>query len=140
LTGIDLTKYAEEIDRALADRTPCTVATAAKDGSIDIGLKGSVMVFDKDHLAYLERTLGTHLQNVKENPHVAIMYYNREASSPMVRFFGVAEVLESGPVRDEIRNRTVEPERSRDPENKAASILIRIDKIIEPRNVIYTRE
>ncbi|MDE3075794.1 MAG: pyridoxamine 5'-phosphate oxidase family protein [Chloroflexota bacterium] len=139
-TGIDLARYEEDLSQALAQGTPCVLATSASDGSVDIGVKGSVFVFDRDHLAYLERTHGTHLSNVRQNSNVAIMYYNREAkAAPQVRFFGRAELYESGERREEIRNRTVARERERDTENRGVGVLVRIDRVIEPGGKVFTR-
>ena len=42
----------ELIDNALANGSPCILATASRDGEPDIGYKGSVMVFKDDSLAY----------------------------------------------------------------------------------------
>jgi len=39
---------AEHLDAALRDKFPCVLATAAPDGTPDVGFKGSVMVFDED--------------------------------------------------------------------------------------------
>ena len=49
---LDQTK--EMIDPALANGCPCILATVSGDGEPDIGYKGSMMVFDKQSLAYLE--------------------------------------------------------------------------------------
>ena len=130
---IDLTRYAQDLDAALARHTPCVVATADADGVVDIGLKGSLMVFDRDHLAYLERTHGRHLENLKQNPHVAVFYFNREASVPMLRLFGTAQLLETGELRDEIRDRTIAPEREKDPDNRGVGVLVRVDRVSAPR-------
>src|SRR5258708_32236706 len=69
-------EMAEHLDAALRDKFPCVLATAAPDGTPDIGFKGSVMVFDEDHLAYWERTRGQHLTNIERNPPVAVLYHN----------------------------------------------------------------
>ncbi len=137
--AIDLTKYTEQLHEALAQHTPCVVATADAKGNVDIGLKGSVMVWDRDHLAYLERTHGVHLQHLQENKHIAIQYYNRQNTPAMIRFFGEAELLESGPLRDEIRSKTIAPELAKDPDNRGIIVLIRIDKVIEPGGKTFLR-
>ena len=40
------------IDPALANGCPCILATVSGSGEPDIGYKGSMMVFDDEHLAY----------------------------------------------------------------------------------------
>ncbi len=139
IAALDLHRYSEQIDSALAQATPCTVATSDLDGNVDIGLKGSMMVFDAEHLAYLERAHGTHLENLRQNPSVAVCYYNRAAGTAMVRFFGEAQVLESGDVRDEIRRRTVPPELAKDPDNRGLGVLIRVDRVMEFGRKVFER-
>jgi hypothetical protein len=46
----------ELVDNALANGCPCVLASVSGDGEPDIGYKGSMMVFDKESLAYWERT------------------------------------------------------------------------------------
>ena len=58
----------ELVDNALANGSPCILATVSGDGEPDIGYKGSMMVFDPESLAYWERTKRVHLKNVKREP------------------------------------------------------------------------
>jgi hypothetical protein len=131
--GIDLTPYAKQFPEALAHKRAPALATASPDGTPDVGPKGSLFVADKDHLAYLERTHRNHIKNLRENPKVAVMFYDSEAEIPMARFFGVAELLESGPERDELRSRVIPDELSKDPDNKGIMVKIRVDRIVTPR-------
>lgn len=131
--GIDLEPYAKQFPEALGHGRAPALATSTKDGSPDIGPKGSLFVADKDHLAYLERTHRNHIANLNENPHVAVMFYDRDAEIPMARFFGVAELLESGAERDQLRSRVIPDELSKDPDNKGIMVKIRVDKIVTPR-------
>ena len=78
---IQLTQQMRDlIDPALAKGTPCLVATASKDGTPNIGYKGSVMVFDDESLAYWERTLQGTQHNLDENPNVMILFRDPAAS------------------------------------------------------------
>jgi uncharacterized protein len=129
--AFDLTDYAEAIDSALAEGAPCVVATNGENGIPDLGFKGSVLVFDKDHLAYWERTRGQTLENLRKSPGMAVLYFNR-ARGKMLRFFGEATVIEDGPVRDQVMARVVEPELNRDPERKGAAVLLRVDTVHDP--------
>ena len=125
---IDLTEMAELVDRSGPDGYVGLVATAAKDGAPDISFKGSFMVWDKDHLAFWERAHGQTLANLAENPRAAIVYRNREAGKTW-RFWGTAELLRSGELREGIMGRTYQPELDRDPERKGVAVLIRVDKV-----------
>ena len=116
------------VDNALANGCPCVLATVSADGEPDIGYKGSMMVFDKESLAYWERTRRQHLKNVKDNPKVVVLF--RDAKTRVnFRFHGTATVHESGPVRDQVMARTVKDELDKDPERKGAAVVIRVDRV-----------
>jgi predicted pyridoxine 5'-phosphate oxidase superfamily flavin-nucleotide-binding protein len=127
----DLTRYAEPVNAALSDGTPCVLATADGEGRPDLGFKGSMLVLDPEHLAYWERTRGQHLTNVRANPHVAVFYFNR-ARKLSLRFFGDAEIFERGPEWDRIMARVVSPELERDPERLGLAVRIRVDTVLDP--------
>lgn len=131
--GIDLTPYEKQFPEALGHGRAPVLATSTPDGTPDLGLKGSIFVADKDHLAYLERTHREHLRNLRENPNVAVLFYDRDAEFPMARFFGTAELLESGPERDALRSRVIHDELTKDPDNKGVMVKIRIDRVATPR-------
>lgn len=130
---------AAAINNAAANAAPVLVASASAEGMPDIAYKGSVMVFDKDHLAWWERSLGTTLANVRQNGHACLYYLNR-AERQSFKFFGVAEVIDSGPVRDEVMGRTIQAELDRDPERKGVAVMVRVDKVIEPGKEPMVRE
>jgi uncharacterized protein len=118
----------ELIDNALANGSPCILATVSADGEPDIGYKGSMMVFDNESLAYWERTKRVHMKNVKENPRVIVLFRDAKTKAAW-RFHGTATMHESGPVRDQVMARTVKEELDKDPERKGAAVVIRLDKI-----------
>ena len=127
---IRLTRQMRElIDPALAKGTPCLVATASKDGTPNIGYKGSVMVFDDDSLAYWERTHQGTLQNVEDNPQVMILFRD-PASRAGWRFLGRATVHKDGPLREQVMARTVQAELDRDPERKGYAVIVKVEKVL----------
>ncbi len=130
---------ASAIDNAVANAVPVLVASSSAEGMPDIAYKGSVMVFDKDHLAWWERAHGTTLANVRENGHACLYYVNR-AERQSFKFFGTAEVIDSGPVRDQVMARTIQVELDRDPDRKGVAVMVRIDKVIEPGKEPMVRE
>lgn len=132
-------EIASLVDRAYADQAPCVLATVSAEGAPNIGFKGSIMVFDEDHLAYWERTRGQHLANVEQNPRVAVIYHNL-AKGIGWRFFGEAEVIKEGPLRQQVMERVVEVELKRDPERRGHAVLIRVDKVISRSQVIMSRD
>ena len=118
----------ELIDNALANGSPCILATVSAEGEPDIGYKGSMMVFDNESLAYWERTKRVHMKNVKENPRVIVLFRDAKTKAAW-RFHGTATMHESGPIRDQVMARTVKDELDKDPERKGAAVVIRLDKI-----------
>ncbi|MGE0563702.1 MAG: pyridoxamine 5'-phosphate oxidase family protein [Pseudolabrys sp.] len=89
------------------DGYPFLLATAGPGGP-HIGPKGSMIVYDDNHLAYLERTKGAILDDLRRDNRVCVLYANLPAQragqldSGYLRFYGTAELHESGPVRDRI--------------------------------------
>src|SRR5688500_17058284 len=117
---IDLIEYKDTIDAALANRTPCLVATASARGEPNVSLRGSMMVFDHDHLAYWDRVHGRQLEHVGENPHV-VVFYRDAARRTTWRFYGRASVHAVGPLREQVMARVVGAELDRDPERTGAA-------------------
>ena len=137
---IDMTGEIQElVDRAHADGWDCTVGTVDKDGQPQLSLKGSVMVYDSETLAYWERAKRTALANVADNPKVTVLY-NNMTDRIRWRFYGTAEVHESGPIREEVMSRTVEAELERDPDRLGVAVLIKLNKVAElSGNVLQER-
>jgi uncharacterized protein len=100
-------KLKDLINNAWTDGAPCLLATQGPDGP-NISPKGSMVVFDDDHLAYWERSKKQALANLAHDKRVCIIYANFAAQragtleSGFLRFYGTAELHESGPVHDAI--------------------------------------
>ena len=120
----------ELVDRNHADGWSCTVGTSDKEGQPQLSLKGSVMVFDSETLAYWERAKRSALENVVENPKVVVLYNNMDTKIRW-RFYGTAEVHDSGAIRDEVMARTVQAELDRDPDRLGVAVLVKVNKIAE---------
>jgi hypothetical protein len=135
--GIDLTEFAPNIDNALADGVPMLIATC-EQGQPDLAFKGSLMVWDRDHLAYWERSQMGILAGLRANERVAVMY--RHPQRGAVRFFGSAHLVESGELRDQIWQRVVPAEQARDPERTGLAVLVRVDTVKRGRDVIQQRD
>ena len=127
------------VDRNHADGWSCIVGTSDKDGQPQLSLKGSVMVFDSETLAYWERAKRSALENVLANPKVVVLYNNMK-DRVRWRFYGVAEVHESDAIRDEVMSRTVQDELDRDPDRLGVAVLVKVNKISELNgNVLQER-
>lgn len=127
------------LDTAMDDRCTCLLGTADKEGRPQISMKGSVMVFDRQTLAYWERAKRSALENVSDNPNVVIFYRN----SPLRitwRFHGTATLYESGAIRNNVMHRTVQAELDRDPDRLGAAVLVKVEKITDlAGNVLQER-
>jgi len=127
------------VDRNHADGWSCIVGTSDKDGQPQLSLKGSVMVFDSETLAYWERSKRSALENVLANPKVVVLYNNMK-DRVRWRFYGVAEVHESDAIREEVMSRTVQDELDRDPDRLGVAVLVKVNKISELNgNVLQER-
>ena len=131
-------EMARALDGALADRSPCLVATASAAGVPDASYRGSLLVFDAEHLAFWERAKGETLRNIQENPHVCVLYRNPETRQSW-RFYGEAQVLTDGPVREQIMHRVNQLELAQDPERSGYAILIRVDRVRARNDTIMER-
>jgi predicted pyridoxine 5'-phosphate oxidase superfamily flavin-nucleotide-binding protein len=125
---IDLSEMTD-LDRAYEEGYPCLVATAGADGSPNIAFKGSLMVWDNDHLAWWERAHGETLADVQQNPRVAAIYRNPKTGKAW-RFYGTAELHANGALREQVMARTVQAELDRDPERKGVAVVVRVDRVI----------
>ena len=129
----------ELLDKALIERSPCLVATSSADGVPDISYRGSVLMLDDEHLAFWERVKGETLSNLYENPKICIFYRNGEKRISW-RFYGEAQVLTEGPVREQVMERVNQFELMQDPERKGFAIVIRVDRVRSRDDVIMERE
>jgi hypothetical protein len=112
----------------------CLVATVLPNGFAQVTPRGSLMVFDDEHLAMWERGKGTTNSNMKDGTKITVFFRKpqlRETLLPkggIVRFYGVAALHKSGPIYEEIWKRMIQPEKDRDPEKKGFAVLIKIER------------
>ena len=118
----------QRIDNALADRCPMYIATVSPDGEPQISMRGSVLVFDRETLAYWERGWRQSAANLESNPKI-VLFYRHPTERVNLRFYGEATVYRSGAIRDNVMARTVQGELDRDPERIGAAVLVRLYRI-----------
>ncbi|HVR88331.1 MAG TPA: pyridoxamine 5'-phosphate oxidase family protein [Candidatus Limnocylindria bacterium] len=135
---IDLAPFAERVNGAVADGCPMLIATA-NDGQPDLSLRGSLMVWDRDHLAFWERALLESYAALQRNPKIAAFYRSTARKEPYLRFYGEALLVEDAALREQVWDRVVESEKKSDPEKKGAAFLIRVDRVRQGRDVIQQR-
>jgi hypothetical protein len=115
------------------------VGTASLAGIPDVAPKASVMVWDPDHLVFWERSHGKTRANLAENPNVCIFFFS-PTRQQFWKFFGVAELLQDGELREQIMVKTYPSELERDPERKGLAVVIRVDRVDGPGQVLMERE
>jgi hypothetical protein len=126
------------IDNAWVDGYPCLLATTGPSGP-NISIKGSMLVFDDDHLAYWERTKKGALGNLGHDKRVSVMYANFKAQrdrvleSGFLRFYGTAELHESGPMREVIFKRLTKREQEHVGADTGIGVLIKIERAADIR-------
>jgi len=132
VTAIDLVQFSEIVDNARTDgergQNTGVVATA-NDGRPDVALKGSLMVWDADHLAWWERGRAETEAAVRANPQVAVMVRNSTRDRRTLRFYGEARIVDDPALRERVWERVIQVEKDTDPEKNGVAVLVRIDRV-----------
>ena len=129
------------IRNAWDDGYPCLVATTGPLGP-NIAPKGSMVVYDDQHLAWWERSKKGVLENLGHDRRVCIMYANFKAQrdgvldSGFIRFFGSVELHESGPVHDKIFSMLLPREQTHVGADTGIGALVRIEKALDARGKV----
>lgn len=121
------------IDSAYPDHV-CVVGRCMPDGYAQITPRGSVQVYDDDHLSIWERGSGSTSVPLHDGTPLTIYFRNAGLRSSILpiggiaRFYGVAEIHKTGPIYEKVWERLIEPERERDPEQKGFAVLIKVER------------
>ena len=131
-------KIRDLIRSAWDDGAPCLVATNGPEGP-NISVKGSMVVFDDDHLAYWERSKKQALANLANDERVCVIYANFKAQrdgvldSGFLRFYGTAALHESGPIHQKIFDLLLPREQTHVGADTGIGILVKIDRSADIR-------
>jgi len=132
ITSIDLMQFASIVDTARTDHeqalTTGLVATAS-DGQPDIALKGSLLVWDADHLAWWERSKRETYAALATNPKVAVFVRNPTRDRRTLRFYGEARIVEESELADRIWQRVLQVEKDMDRDRNGVAVLVRVDRV-----------
>lgn len=128
------------IFNAHKDNCVCMLGTVGDNGP-NISPKGSMIVYDDDHLAYWERAKQSALDNLRKDPRVVVMYSNKAANERgefdcpggIVRFYGTVEIHERGDFRDKVRTMLQEREINHDGAEEGYAVLIKLDRAVDIR-------
>ena len=126
------------VNNAWDDGYCCLLGSQGPNGP-NISPKGSMMIFDDDHLAYWERSKKKALENLRADPNVVVVYSNMHAQrdgrleSGILRFYRVAELHENGPIHDAIFARLSPREQTHDGADTGIGVLIKLTRAEDVR-------
>lgn len=126
------------INEAWTDGVPCLVATIGPEGP-NLAPKGSMIVFDDQHLAWWERSKKGALANLQHDKRVCIMYANMKLqndgvmNASFLRFFGTVELIESGPIHQKAFSMLKPREQTHEGADTGLCALVKITKAIDNR-------
>ncbi len=113
----------------------CQVATVLPNGYAQVTMRGSVLVYDDEHIGFWERGKGSTTENIHDGSKVTIFYRNpklrEDGTLPgggVARFYGTAKVYKDGEMRDKVWDKVVQPEKDRDAERKGYAVLVKIER------------
>jgi len=128
VTDIDLQQFAEIVDNARADLNTGLVATS-NDGMPDLSMRGSLMVWDKDHLAWWERGKRETYAGLEANPKAAVFVRNPTRDKRTLRFYGEARIVSDAAERERVWERVNQLEKETDPEKRGIAVIMRVDRV-----------
>jgi hypothetical protein len=124
----------QHINAAYPDNV-CLVGTALPNGYAQITPRGSVYVFDDEHIMLWERGRGSTTAHTKDGTKMTVYFRNRALRESgllpkggIARFYGTASVHKSGPIYDQVWDKLIEPEKKGDPEKKGFAVLIKVER------------
>ncbi len=115
----------DDMQRVVREQSLGFVATVSPDGTANVSPKGTLLVWDDDHLAFLHIHSPGTVANLIVNPSIEI-----NVVDPLVRkgyrFKGEAEVLTDGELHAAVLDH-YRRERGTDPARVQAVVLVRVD-------------
>jgi hypothetical protein len=130
--------YKAPLENALDDGTPCLLGTVSADSHPEISPKGSIIVYDSDHLAFWERSHRGAAGNIANNAQVVVFYRNPDHAESLpqgaaLRLYGTASVIEDAAVTTDVYDRMCEREQKADSGRKGHAVMIAVDRITNLR-------
>jgi hypothetical protein len=114
----------------------CLIGTVLPNGFAQITPRGSVMVYDDEHIALWERGRGTTAGNLVDGTAVTLFMRKtalRDAGilpkGGILRLYGRAKVYKSGADYEEVWKRLIEPEKKNDADKKGYAVLVAIERV-----------
>ena len=102
-----MAKLSNEVKTMIAEIRPGIIATASKDGKPNASAKGSFRVLDDNHVIFADINSPRTIANLRENPYVSILVVHPRTLKGC-RIWGKGEILNSGPLFDQLNKEFVE--------------------------------
>ncbi|HYX70363.1 MAG TPA: pyridoxamine 5'-phosphate oxidase family protein [Terriglobales bacterium] len=122
-----------DMQRVVREQRLGFVATVCPDGTPNLSPKGTLTVWDDDHLVFADIRSPATMRNLRINPAVEI-----NVVDPIVRkgyrFKGTAIVVDQGPLKDEVRQfystRWIDTGRSKGELDLRSFVLIKVEEAL----------
>src|SRR5258708_19911005 len=118
----------DRVNKAFEEKKYCVWVTTSDEGYPDVSFRGSTFVYDDEHIAFWDRSLGQSTTNLEKNPNVCMLYYDGPSRIGW-RFYGKAAVYKEGELRQNILKQTIKAELAKDPHPTGYRLLLPLDKI-----------
>lgn len=126
-------KLTADMKRVVTEQRLAFVATVCPDGTPNLSPKGTIAVWDDDHLVFADIHSPGTVANIKKNSAVEVNVVDPFARKGY-RFKGVGEVIVDGTLFEEImhfyRSRWVDTARSRAEPAIRGFVLIRVERAL----------
>ncbi len=117
------------INSALANGTPIVVAYTGEDGSPQLSLRGSTVVYSPTQLAiWLRSAEGGLNRAMATNPKISMLYRDSRTRSTLI-IKGTGRIENDPAIRDEIFDLTPEVEQMHDPDRNGAALIIDLTEV-----------
>ena len=128
-----MAKLTADMKRVVTEQRLAYVATVCPDGTPNLSPKGTIAVWDDDHLVFVDiRSPGT-IANIRKNPAVELNVVDPFARKGY-RFKGTGQVIVDGALFEEImrsyRSRWVDTARSKAEPSVHAFVLIKVERAL----------
>ena len=123
----------EPINSALT-KNVCLVGTVQSDGWVQISPRGSVIVYDRETLAYWAWSGGKINKNIENGTKVTVFFRDSDLRNLLpkggiARFYGRAAIPTETHASDFVWSNIPQAERDRDPDKKGRAVLIELDRV-----------
>jgi uncharacterized protein len=129
----------EDMQRVIREQRLGYVATVCPDGTPNVSPKGTTRVWDDDHVVFADIRSPRTIANLKQNPAIEINvvdWFTRKG----YRFKGIATVIESGSLFDELLSFYEQPGLSDAPRRIQAFVLVEVQRALPLVSPAYDRD